>query len=1427
MPGWKTTDQSVEVWVSGFNGVPSASGRQFVEINAYINGTLYQDLPTTPGQTLAWSLKHRARVGTDVMRVMIGAPNGTPTQSGPNITDTTAAWGTWSGTYTVPAGQTVTRFGFQAVSTGSGSPAAGNFLDDVSFGTGPCLVSDKTVRNLTRSSGVAEVGDVLRYTLATTNGGGNPAQAAQATDAVPPGTELVPGSVRIVSGPGAGALTDASGDDRGEYAAGSVRVRLGEGATATAAGAIPANSTTSFSFDVRVTSAAANRTVRNEVRVDYVDPLLGQARTATSQTTATPVAPAADLSIAKVLDTDPVVAGRPVQYTLTAGNSGPQTATGVTLRDALPDGLSAVTASGASCTVSNQVLSCDVPDLAVGASTDITVTGTLSAAAAAGSGLTNTASVSGALTDPDRGNNTATASGAVTASADLRMAKTFAPAAPVAGTSVTYTLTTTNDGPSTARDVTITDPIDEGVTFVSATLGGDPCGFDDGVVRCAVGSLAPGQAAAATVVVVLDAAAATVQNSAVVSSSTSDPDPDDNAASAHFKAEDVADLSLTKSVSPGSVAAGETVTFSLGVTNAGPSVADDAVLVDALPEGLDLQSVTAPAGAVCEQVQPGRVECRWASLPVGQAEPVTVRAVVRPEAPAGSLTNTASVAAPAADDDTGDNSASATFGVTQSADLSISKTPVPATGVPGTSQSFSIVVRNPGPSVARGVSVTDPIPLGLLRPSTATAGCAVASAVLACDLGDLAVGEEVSVTLSGTVDPAAQGSLWNTASVTSGTADPDGDDDSTATLPLAPRADLSVTKVALDPSVPAGTDARFEVTVHNEGPSTASAVTVSEQAPAGLTVVGATPSTGSWSPLDGVWAVGTLAPGQSATMTITARTLVDGSFTNTASVASAVADPDTDDRVASASVTATPSADLSVTKTVSTDPLPQGGAVTYTLVVANAGPSTATGVILADDLPPELTGATTSSAGCTVTGQRLRCALGQLTEGSSASVQVTATVSPDAGPTVSNTATVEADTDDPDPSDDSATIETPIASSPAVELTKSDTLADTDEDGRVGAGDTVGYSFSIANTGTSNLRDVRINDPLLGGQLDCPALTGATLSPLDRVDCGPFEHTLTQAEVDAGSLANAARVDGTAPGGGTVTDDARVTTLLAGTLGLQLTKSAAAPRDADGDGRIGADDVVAYTFTVRNTGTLSLSNLMVSDPRLGGSVACDTTTLAPGDLAVCTGPDLVITQDEADAGVVRNTATAAGTAPDGTPVSDSASLSTDLQTVLAVRLDKEVVGTVDRDGDERTSVGDQVSYAFTVTNTGTVSLTNLVLDDPRLGGDVGCELPALAPGGTHRCTALGSVTRQDVAAGQVRNAATVSGRAGGTTVTSADSVTTAVSRPLVAGPGSSLPRPNGLAWTGTGLTSLWAALAMLAAGIAVGLAARRLRRSGG
>ena len=152
VPGWRTTatDGRIEIWSSGFGRVTAQEGNQFAEINATQAAELYQSVDTTPGETLTWSLLHRARAAGaigDTMSVNIGPEGGEPNATYTFTDALPAGWVRHTGEYTVPEGQTSTRFGFESGATASGSAGAGNFLDDIYFTTTECLPVEKKEGN--------------------------------------------------------------------------------------------------------------------------------------------------------------------------------------------------------------------------------------------------------------------------------------------------------------------------------------------------------------------------------------------------------------------------------------------------------------------------------------------------------------------------------------------------------------------------------------------------------------------------------------------------------------------------------------------------------------------------------------------------------------------------------------------------------------------------------------------------------------------------------------------------------------------------------------------------------------------------------------------------------------------------------------------------------------------------------------------------------------------------------------------------------------------------------------------------------------------------------------------------------------------------------------------------------------------------------
>lgn len=408
VPGWRTTatDHMIELWRSGFNGVPAAEGTQFAELNANEVATLYQDLPTTPGTKLYWRLYHRGRQGQDTMALDIGAPGSAVEQR--RCTDGNTAWGYYTGTYTVPAGQTLTRFAFRSISAAGGNRGIGNFLDGIFFGTAPYVVLTKSAIPV----GPLEVGDVITYRITARNEGGGGADALTLTDAVPEGTTYLPGSLRIVDGPNAGPKSDRSGDDQASYdpETNEVRFRLGNGASAVQGGSLPNTETlpagTTVEYRVTITLAGAGRRLVNTATAGYENRLgpTAEQLTATSNEEVTEVRPAADLTVVKAADATTVTVGQTVTYRITVRNAGPNGATGVVVTDRLPDSLTFLSADASSGTYAPATGQWTVDRLAEGATASLT----LRAKAARSGPVTNIATVTGNERDPSPGNNTDT-----------------------------------------------------------------------------------------------------------------------------------------------------------------------------------------------------------------------------------------------------------------------------------------------------------------------------------------------------------------------------------------------------------------------------------------------------------------------------------------------------------------------------------------------------------------------------------------------------------------------------------------------------------------------------------------------------------------------------------------------------------------------------------------------------------------------------------------------------------------------------------------------------------------------------------------------------------------------------------------------------------------------------------------------------------
>jgi uncharacterized repeat protein (TIGR01451 family) len=283
--------------------------------------------------------------------------------------------------------------------------------------------------------------------------------------------------------------------------------------------------------------------------------------------------------------------------------------------------------------------------------------------------LTNAVTAASTTADPVPGNNTASVTATVSTRADLSITK-MGPTAPTAGTDVAYTITVRNSGRSNASAVSVTDTIPAGTTFQSLT---SPVGWSCAKpsvgtagpvgVSCSIASLASGATASFTLTVRLGAGATAggdLCNTASVGSTTTDPISSNNSSQACGTIRTLADLSLTQSAATTGKPGKGTATFTLNVTNLGPSDASNVSLAatSSLCSG-PAPAINSTSGATCT-VAGQTVTCSWTTIPVGGTVRVTISVPWRSSV--GTVTMTATVTAGTPDPNAINNTATTSIG---------------------------------------------------------------------------------------------------------------------------------------------------------------------------------------------------------------------------------------------------------------------------------------------------------------------------------------------------------------------------------------------------------------------------------------------------------------------------------------------------------------------------------------------------------------------------------------------------------------------------------------------------------------------------------------------------------------------------------------------------------------------------------------------
>ena len=715
-------------------------------------------------------------------------------------------------------------------------------------------------------------------------------------------------------------------------------------------------------------------------------------------------------------------------------------------------------------------------------------------------------------------------------------------------------------------------------------------------------------------------------------------------------------LTVVKTVDLPAISAPGTLTYTITVDNTGNVDLTSVVLSDDLAGVATLVPATDPANAgVLDTTE------TWVYTATYVATQADINAGL-------DLVNTASVVSPAVPGPTTDF---ATTTITQTPALTVVKTvDLPAINAPGT-LTYTITVDNTGNVDLTSVVLSDDLAgVAMLVPATDPANAGV------LDVTETWVYTATYVATQADINAGLD--LVNTASVVSPAVPGPTTDFATTTITQTPA--LTVVKTVDLPAISAPGTLTYTITVDNTGNVDLTSVVLSDDLAGVAMLVPATdPANAGVLDTTETWVY-------TATYVATQADINAGlDLVNTASVVSTqVPGPTTD--FATTTITQTPA--LTVVKTVDLPAINAPGTLTYTITVDNTGNVDLTSVVLSDDLAgvAMLVPATDpANAGVLDTTETWVYT----------ATYVATQADINAGLDLVNTASVVSPAV-PGPTEASATT--------TITQTASLTVVKTVDLPAISAPGTLTYTITVDNTGNVDLTSVVLSDDLAGA---------ATLDPLTDLDSdGVLDlnetwvytatYDATLADLIAGlDLVNTASVVSTQVPGPT-TDDATTTIIFTPALTVVKTVDLLV---------INAPGTLTYTITVANTSNVDITNVVLSDDLAGVATLDPLTDLDSDDVLdvsetwVYTAT-YVATQADINAGLALvNTASVVTDQVPG-PTTDDAT------TVIAGSID--IVKSSNATGTN--VVGDEITYTFTVTNTGNVDLTSVVLSDTVTGG---------------------------------------------------------------------------------------------------------------
>lgn len=514
-------------------------------------------------------------------------------------------------------------------------------------------------------------------------------------------------------------------------------------------------------------------------------------------------------------------------------------------------------------------------------------------------------------TDIDQSNNvnviTYVDIGEAVTIADLRVTKTCYPIDVVlTGADLGYTITVWNDSGETAENVVVSDPLPAGLIFRYAAVSHGSWSLETTNSITTAKAIFPSIGVGARETFVIGTypttgAPSLITNVACASFDGVDLDESNNCAEAAVAVSTTvgsgADLTLQKSCNVTSVTQGTSCTYTLRVTNVGPSAASSVVVTDVLPSTLNFNGQFHTQGTVTRSGQ--TITANLGSLAVGKVAKVNISVI---PIGTGVITNTANVTSQTNDPIPANNSGSNNLTVVAAdpntvANLSVTKTANPSPANVGSPLTYTVQVSNAGPSAASNVKLQDLLPPEVTFVSSTPTESTYANGLVSYTLASLNSG--ASSTFQILTNPITGGTAINTASVSSDNPDltPSNNSVSISTVINGgtgnkTNADLALSSSVSPASTSVGNAITWTLTAHNNGPQSAAAIVVNTTLPGIVTFVSATGPSGSASPIGNVLNVpiAVLASGASADVTITLVPLSGGNLTLTGSISGNVND---------------------------------------------------------------------------------------------------------------------------------------------------------------------------------------------------------------------------------------------------------------------------------------------------------------------------------------------------------------------------------------------------------------------------------------------------------------------------------------------------------------------------------------------------------